>query len=268
MSLSLLAPYSLKKFQLEFGDYLRLQRQSQNDSIPNRVGKVYQDLIFNNVCGFLNQCFPICKKLLGDDKFRTLCLYFFQRYPTHSPYFTEIPMQFVEFVSQILNNEQDNWLSPLSISDEEIDFIPKYLDELAHYEWLELFVDTMPNNEHKLILKDDELTTCYALNSTVQNCHYTYPVQTISPNNANNIMPSDTCLVVLRVGVEVKFVAINVLTYFFIDFLKECHTVYTDKKTLLTDFANSIDYPDIDGLINFADDLFLMLSNEQILIKQ
>lgn len=262
MSLSLLAPYSLKKFQLEFGDYLRLQRQSQNDGIPNRVGKVYQDLIFNNVCGFLNQCFPICKKLLGDEKFKTLCLYFFQRYPTHSPYFTEIPMQFVEFLSQVLDNEKDNWLAPLSLSDEDIDFIPDYLGELAHYEWLELFVDTMPNQSPKPILNTDK---SYALNSTVQNCHYTYPVQTISPNNAN-VMPNDTCLVVLRVGTEVKFVAINVLTYFFIDFIKECDKVYTDKVQLLTDFANSIDYPDIEGLIAFADELFLMLSNEHILM--
>lgn len=266
MSLTLLAPYALKKFQSEFGDYLRSQRQSDDDSVPNRVGKIYQDLIFNNVCGFLNQCFPICKRILGDD-WRTLCLYFFQRYPTHSPYFTEIPMQFVEFLSQLSDDEFDKtaWSDELTLSDDKIiQFIPQYLPELAHYEWLELYVETLPNAPNKLILDDGQT---YFLNHSIQNHYYHYPVQNIGGEQNGTIEQTDTCLVVLRKNDRVKFVEVNVLTHLFLDFLQNSEQVYHDGTALIQDFAQSIDYADVAGLLAFKDDLFAMLATENMLLS-
>lgn len=267
MTFTLLAPYSLKKFQNDFGDYLRSQRQNQSDSVPNRVGKIYQELIFNNVCGFLNQCFPISKKILADD-WKTLCLYFFQRYPTHSPYFSEIPMQFVEFLSQLDDDEFDksNWLDELDVSHQKIrQIMPNYLPELAHYEWLELYVETLPNQNNLLILHHN---VSYFLNSSIQNAYYTYPVQHITANTAKQIEPQDTCLVVLRYDEKVKFVEVNALTHLFLDFLQNNQNVYQNQENLMRDFAKSIDYADVDGLINFKDDLFTMLVNEKIFLKQ
>lgn len=263
MSLTLLAPYALKKFQSEFGDYLRSQRQNPHDSVPNRVGKIYQDLIFNNVCGFLNQCFPICKRILGDD-WRMLCLYFFQRYPTHSPYFTEIPMQFVEFLSQIDDDDfdQSTWLDELTLSHQTIKSrLPAYLSELAHYEWLELYVETLPNQAEKLIFCGDQ---SYVFNQTVQNHYYTYPVHQIGINT-DGVSMADSFLVVLRHHERVKFVEVNILTHLFVDFLQQSTQVYDDLTNLMTDFGNSIDYPDIEGLIAFKEDLFAMLMDENII---
>lgn len=264
MSLTVLAPHSLKKFQNEFGEYLRSQRQSSSDAIPTRVGKIYQDLIFNNVCGFLNQCFPIGKAIMSDD-WQTLCLYFFQRYPTHSPYFTEIPMQFVEFLSQLDDDEfyKSAWLNELTLSHDEIKkLIPAYLSELAHYEWLELYVETCPNQDNKLILNDGNR---YFLNATLQNHFYLYPVQKIGKDN--EVALENTFLCVLRHQDKVKFVEINLLTHLFLDFVQNSQMVYQDKTTLLQDFAKSIDYGDIDGLINFGDELLQMLINNHIVFK-
>ncbi|WP_066800752.1 HvfC family RiPP maturation protein [Moraxella oblonga] len=264
MPLMLFAPHSLKKFQNEFGDYLRSQRQNNGDNIPTRVGKIYQDLIFNNVCGFLNQCFPICKSIMGEN-WRTLCLYFFQRYPTHSPYFTEIPMQFVEFLSQMDDGDFDKsvWLNELTLSHDEIKkLLPAYLSELAHYEWLELHTETFPNQANKLILNDVQ---SYYLNNSVQNHYYLYPVHKISENV--DIALENTFLVVLRHNDKVKFVEINLLTYLFLEFITNNQTIYQDKNTLLADFANSIDYQDVDGLIKFGDELLQMLVNNHILFN-
>lgn len=265
MTLTILAPHSLKKFQNEFGKYLRTQRQTGSDNIPTRVGKIYQDLIFNNVCGFLNQCFPISKAIMGDD-WQTLCLYFFQRYPTHSPYFTEIPMQFVEFLSQIDDDDCDKsaWLDELTILHDTITkLMPDYLPELVHYEWLELYVETLPNQDNKLILNDGN---AYFLNHTLQNNFYLYPVQKIG-KNAQSIAPEHTFLGVLRHQDKVKFVEINLLTHLFLEFVQNSQFVYQDKTTLLQDFAKSIDYGDIDGLIGFGDGLFSLLINEHIVFK-
>lgn len=267
MSLNLLAPYALKKFQLEFGDYLRSQRQSEQDNIPNRVGKIYQDLIFNNVSGFLNQCFPICKSILGEH-WRTLCLYFFQRYPTHSPYFSEIPMQFVEFLSQCVDDDfdQSEWATALTIQHADIiTHIPPYLPELAHYEWLELYVETLPNQAEPLILNAEK---SYFLNPTIQNHYYGYPVHHIRSDHGDEIALQDTFLVVLRQDEQVKFVEVNVLTHLLLDFLQNNPVVYQNQIDLLKAFAESIEYADFDGLVAFKDDLFAMLENESIFVSK
>lgn len=264
-------PYSLQQFQLEFGDYLRSQRQSDTDSIPNRVGRVYQDLVFNNVCNFLNQCFPICRAILGDDDFKKLSLYFFERYPLHSPYFSEIPMQFVDFLSQLdLSNfdKTNHWHNELTLQKNDIDFVPDYLSELAHYEWLELYVDTLPSDNHFAILNDNLTNVPYCVNTTIQNNHYNYPVHTISVDNCDDIIADEVFLVVLRdFNNEIKFVHINALTHLLIDFIKNSKQVYLSKADLIVQFAKHIDYHNADELLKYADELFELLLNEQILIK-
>lgn len=268
MTLNVLAPYSLRQFHLTFGEYLRLQRQMTKDSVPQRVGQIYQELIFNNICGFLNQCFPICRAILGEIDFKTLSLYFFQRFPTHSPYFSEIPMQFVEFLAQFGDDafDKSKWLDELDVSHQTIiQIIPNYLPELAHYEWLELYVETLPNQENPLILQSD---VSYCLNSSVQNAYYTYPVQHITANTTKQIEPQDTCLVVLRYDEKVKFVEVNALTHLFLDFLQNNQTIYQNQESLINDFAQSVDYADVSGLIDFTDDLFAMLVKEKILFIQ
>lgn len=268
MTLKILAPHTLRQFQQTFGEYLRSQRQTAKDSVAQRVGKIYQELIFNNICGFLNQCFPICRAILGEVDFNKLSLYFFQRYPTHSPYFSEIPMQFVDFLAKLADDEYDKseWLDELTLSYQEImQLIPEYLPEMAHYEWLELYVETLPNQENALILQSNP---SYLLNTTAQNAYYSYPVQQINANTGKQLEAKPTCLVVLRDDEKVKFVEINPLTHLFLDFLQNSQTVYDNQTSLIHDFAKSIDYADVAGLIDFTDDLFAMLVNEKILFQQ
>ena len=77
----------------------------------------------------------------------------------------------------------------------------------------------------------------------------------------------NTFLVVLRHNDKVNFVEINLLTHLFLEFIQNSQRVYQDKNTLLSEFANSIDYQDIDGLMNFGDDLLQMLIDNHILFK-
>lgn len=254
-------PYSLQKFQLEFGDYLR--SQSASDTIPHKVGKIYQDLIFNNVSSFLNQCFPICRAILGDN-FKTLSLYFFQRYPTHSPYFSEIPMQFVDFLSKLNDDNDSDWHNAITLQKSDADFVPDYLPELAHYEWLELYVDTLPDTTPKVIIDSNN---SYALNHSVQNHHYHYPVHTISVDNSD-IEPSDAFLVVLKDNNDkIEFIQINALTHLLIDFMQNSEQTYSSNEQLVRDFGQSIDYDNIDELLAYTDDLFALLVSQSVLIQ-
>lgn len=251
--LRVLPPPSLQKFCQNFGDYLRA---GQDDSgVPSRVGRVYQELVFNNVMGFLNQCFPICKSILGEE-WQRLGRHFFERYPAHSPYFSEIPMQFVDFLAKLDTPEaQGAWHKPkqnVSL------LVPDYLPQLAHYEWLELYVDTLADIPPK------EILTGVFLNPTVQNCYYQYAVQEIDSDGQADV--ADTFLAVLRHEDEVSFVALNAMTHFLLEFMQNSERVFDSQDELLQAFAISIDYEEVDGLVGFGDELFLMLKNQFILL--
>lgn len=252
--LRVLPPPSLQKFCQSFGDYLRAGQD--DNGVPSRVGRVYQELVFNNVMGFLNQCFPICKSILGED-WQRLGRCFFERYPTHSPYFSEIPMQFVDFLAKFdTPDAQSDWHRPKQ-EDYKL-LVPDYLAELAHYEWLELYVDTLPNLQPKQVM------TGVCLNPTLQNCYYRYAVHEIDTDGQATL--ADTFLAVLRYDDEVGFVALNAMTHFLLEFMKNSERVFDDQDKLLRAFAASIGYDDVEGLLGFGDELFLMLKSQFILL--
>jgi hypothetical protein len=53
--------------------------------------QVYNELLFNNLCGFLDTCFPVCPALLGEKRWRRLNRTFYRDSPLHTPWFREIP---------------------------------------------------------------------------------------------------------------------------------------------------------------------------------
>ena len=62
-----------QQFQRDFGAYLRHPRGNHRPAgLPARPAGVYRELVFNNVCGFLDSCFPLCRSLLGETRWRRL----------------------------------------------------------------------------------------------------------------------------------------------------------------------------------------------------
>ena len=94
-----------------------------------------------------------------------------------SPFFHEIPKAFVDFLQA-----ED------SPADESL---PPWLAELAHYEWLELAVETAP--DVPLRVGPQGLALCPAL----QLGGYAYPVHTIGAEDAE-VVPATTFVAVYR----------------------------------------------------------------------
>ena len=67
--------------------------------IPKRRARIYQDLVFNNICGFVDICFPVSKSVMPEVRWHRLCRSFFRDWPSHTPYFSKIPEQFVRYAS-------------------------------------------------------------------------------------------------------------------------------------------------------------------------
>ena len=92
---------------------------------PQRLA-IYRDLFFNNVRGFLDATFPVSAAMLGESSWIALCRHFFASHRCHSPYFLDIPAEFLD------------WLAAQPQAEHP------WLPELAHYEWLELALDIDP----------------------------------------------------------------------------------------------------------------------------
>ena len=97
---------NLRSFQREFGDYIRKQKHDDGDTVPSRVGQLYQHLIYNNISGFINQCFPITRKIIevhfGASLWQNLIKDFIKHGDMISPYFSEINEQFVGYLTDFI----------------------------------------------------------------------------------------------------------------------------------------------------------------------
>ena len=228
---------TLDTFQQQFGQCIRNQAVSINEPnfLPKRAEKLYQSLVKTNVSAFVNQCFPICQSLINPDVWQQLIAAFIQSNHLQSPYFIEINAQFVQFLNDICQNQ--------SLHFE----LPMFFDQLAHYEWVELFVDTLPNGDNLPFLPNLSLNTFLLVDR--DNYH------------------------------KVKFSLINAMTYLLIDFIQHLGDnrsdsfcdfddgCFKDSEALMMSFAKRIDYPDVSILLNFADSLIDDLTNQGVFIK-
>ncbi len=257
-------PENLQTFQLAFGKYLRNPEQVQiPEGINSQRAKIYEDLLFNNVSGFINSCFPVCKSLVDENQWYTLRRSFFRDWRSHSPYFREIPQEFLEYLNEAS--------TPL----------PPWFYELAHYEWIELFVDTFddeidsPEFENleiqpqeiefdKPTLTDKNSRLVLCANTTLQNLEYEWPVHTISSTHIPNT-PSPTFLAVFRNNkFEVKFQELNAATSLLLRIVQEGPC---SRDEAVQNFVQITDQQASDDLQGFADSLFNTFIKNELLIE-
>lgn len=186
-----------QNFQRAFAGHLRDPHHIPRPAgVPARRMAVYNELLFNNICGFVDACFPVSRAIVGEQRWRRLCRTFYRDWPLHTPWFREIPREFARYLAEA------DIRQPL----------PTWLAELAHYEWAELAIDVMdcPIPAHDPA--GDLLAAPVALNPALLNLAYTWPVHRIGPDYRPR-KPQPTHLVVYRDADDhVQFSAINAVT--------------------------------------------------------
>ncbi len=86
-------------FQRAFALHLRDPHHSPRPTgMPARRAAIYRELVFNNLRGFLDTCFPVCHDLLGETAWGRLMRAFLRDWPLHTPWFHEIPLEFVSYL--------------------------------------------------------------------------------------------------------------------------------------------------------------------------
>ena len=187
-----------QRYQLAFTAHIRDPKVNPRPpGVEARRMKVYNELLFNNIEGFLLACFPVLRQVLGRRKWAKLVRAFFSTHRSRTPYFRQIPDEFIQFL-------QSEWTPP--------EGYPPFLLALAHYEWIELVLSVSNRSSDRAIDAAGNLMEGVPLlNPVLANLHYDWPVQRIAPRR--KVQPAETFLLVFRDAEDaVQFSEINAFT--------------------------------------------------------
>ncbi len=237
--------------QLEFAAHIRNPSQNPKPAdVDERRMRVYRELVYNNIEGFVAGAFPIAKKLLspetgtpseqetGNSPWHRLVREFVHQHASTSPYFLEVSQEFLEFLGQTERPD-----------------LPPFLLELCHYEWVELALRVDEQDIPSRVLREgvsipidaggdlldqvpivSPLAKCLAYNFAVHQVRGDRPLASVEP--------AATFLVVYRDPEDaVRFLETNAMTALLLELLDGERT----GRQALRELAGKISGPDLDA---------------------
>lgn len=192
------APPEFQRYQFAFTAHIRDPKaHPRPGGVEARRMNIYTGLLYNNIEGFLLSCFPVLRQVLGTRKWARLVRAFFSIHRSNTPYFRQIPDEFIQFL-------QNEWTAS--------EDMPPYLLALAHYEWIELVQSVSTRSADRAFdPAGDLLDGVPLLNPVLASLRYDWPVHRIAPRR--KVLPAETHLLVFRDAEDtVQFIEINAFT--------------------------------------------------------
>ena len=222
--------------------------------IEDRRIAIYRDLFFNNLYNLLGTFFPVLRKICTDEQWRYLIREFMKVHRAKTPYFLELPEEFLAFLQHEYQTLDDDF---------------PFLTELAHYEYAELAlrVSTDENDVNGVDADGDLLTGAPVKSVLAWAFAYHYPVHRISKDflPAEPAEQSVYLAIYRRDDDKVSFLELNDVTAALLDAVENNQAGLSGEQ-LLRDLATRIHYPDIDALIKHGVTALEEMRQLQILI--
>ncbi len=222
------------------------------DVEPQRMA-VYRELFFNNIEGFLSSGFPVLRSLYEAADWRHLVRCFFALHDCETPYFSQIDREFLRY----LEHEH----RPCSAD-------PSFLLELAHYEWVELALQTAedPVMPPHLDADGDLLSGVPVLSPLAWPLAYRFPVHRISATfRPPHPSAETTHLLVLRnTRDEIHFHEISAATGQLLSRMRE--NPRAAGRELLLSIATSMEHPNPESIIQTGHHILQKLRKQEALL--
>ena len=242
--------HTFQKTQRDFLAHLRNPEQNPAPlGLEDRRVKVYRDLIYNNVEGFIRGGFPILRSILSDDHWHSLVREFLDQHQSSSPYFLDIGEEFLTYLQS----------SRVSRAGD-----PAFMLELAHYEWVELALD-ISQEVWPVCDQGDLLSNKPVVSPLVWCLSYQYPVHMIGPSFQPEQAPDQpTFLVVYRNSSDdVKFMASNAVTHRLIQLLQD--EITANGESALLQIAVELQAQDVSAIVAMGGDILTKLHKSGII---
>lgn len=231
-----------QRYQLDFTQHIRDPKfHPKPHGVNQQRMRIYNDTLYHNVADVVTLCFPVLSNLLGKRKWQRLVRGFFATHRCHTPYYRQIPDEFLQYL-------QSEWQAEPAY--------PDFMMELAHYEWIELALSISNRDQMKYecLPEGHLLDEIPIANPVMVNLAYQYPVHRISPSFKPTHPPQDpTFLLVYRnTDDEIQFSLQNSVTARLIDLLIPAQMT---GRQALTQLAAELQHPEPAQLIAFGHDL-------------
>ena len=244
-----MATTQLHKAQFTMANFLRNpQTMPAPEGIEPRRLKIYQDLVYNNLEGFISGGFPVLRSLYADAPWHDLVSDFIDSHRCHTPYFLEISQEFLRYLTQDRES---------SAAD------PPFLAELAHYEWVELALDVSEQSIDSMGGLRHPLEEVVVLSPLAWLLSYHFAVHKIGQSYQPGEADEPTFLVVYRNrDDDVRFMELNSATARLLELLRD-NTGATGSE-LLSRLAGELNMS-IDAVLGFGGELLTELAEQSII---
>lgn len=234
--------------QYEFAAHIRNpQTNPRPNDVEARRMKIYTDLFYNNVEGFMSNSYPVLREIHDDESWHRLIRDYFHTHKARTPLFPEMPREFLHY----LENERQAGANDYP-----------FMLELAHYEWAELALslsEQEPDRTHT-DTDGDLLQGLPVLSPLAWPLSYHWPVHQIGPDYLpDTLVESMTYLLLHRdLEDEVHFIELNPVTARLLQLIEEQSLPSSD--VMLQQIAEELNHPDpqlvIQGGLSIMQDLF------------
>lgn len=250
-------PETYPRFQQKQAEFTAFIRNPEHNPAPSDIPHariaVYAELMFNNIESFLSTNFPVIRTLLPDDAWLKLVRDFYAQHHSSSPYFAEIPEEFINYLE---NERQDPEDFP-------------FLLELAHYEWVEMALSIAQEDPQFLDTQSVEHITQVqlALSPLAWPLAYQYPVHQIAPTFIPNEKTGEYTLICVyrAANDDVKFLHLAPVTYRLMEMLQT--TPGLTGLSYLQQLAEETQHPNPAWLIQTGTQTFQDLAQKGIIIQ-
>lgn len=188
--------------QYAFAAHIRNPEKNPGpEGIEERRMKIYRELFYNNVEGFIANTYPVLRRILPDDRWHAMMRDYFAQHISHTPLFPEMPREFLKYLEHEREPQPDD---------------PPFLLELAHYEWVELALSLLDEkiDATEIDVQGDLLDGIPVISPLAWALSYRFPVHKIGPDfQSSEAGGMQTHLIVYRdADFDVRFIEINPVT--------------------------------------------------------
>ena len=241
--------------QYAFAAHIRdPQHVAAPDGVEDRRMAIYRNLFFNNLRNLLGNTYPVLKKIHTDEHWRRLIRGFMQVHQAQTPYFLQLPAEFLEFLQNGYELQDDDY---------------PFLVELAHYEYAELALSISEEvDDMSDIDPDGDLLENVPVKSALAWVYaYRYPVHRISETyRPEEPLEQPVYLAMYRdASDDVGFLELNPVTAGLLNAIEESESDQ-DGETLLRALATEIGYPDADAFVQHGAAALQEMRNLEIII--
>lgn len=243
---------AFQQYQYAFTRHIRDPKAHPRPAgAPERGMNVYAELVYDNLESFLLACFPVLRKVLGKRKWDRLVREFFAGHQCRTPYFRQIPDEFIQYLQGRGRRPED---------------VP-FLLHLAHYEWIELVLSVSNQDVEQDAIDPDGvlLQGRPALNPVSALLSYPYAVQRIGPKyQPTEAEQEQTHILAFRdLADEVRFVVLNPVSARLVELLQAGGVSGVEA---LQQIAAELHHPDPQAVVAGGREILENLRREQAIL--